>query len=116
MHLVHFLLLYICSLPVFTLHYTAPFFAVADHRDQDPPVALLSFEGRCYLLIQIQIRIVSVNVSMFLFALIGDGRSFKLGGQEWGSGAVPQWGPGAKPCWRFGGFASQQLTTLYTFL
>ena len=27
------------QLPVFTLHYAAPFFAVADHRDQDPPVA-----------------------------------------------------------------------------
>ena len=34
--------LFYCTLvqmPVFTLHYAAPFIAVADHRDQDPPVA-----------------------------------------------------------------------------
>jgi len=29
---------------------------------------------------------------------IGGGRSFKVGGQEWESGTVPQWGPGAKLC------------------
>jgi len=28
---------------------------------------------------------------------IGGGRSFKVGGQKWVLGAVPQWGPGAKP-------------------
>ena len=35
----------------------APVFAVADHRGQDPASSVLSFEGRCYLLIQIQIQI-----------------------------------------------------------
>ena len=34
-------------------------FAVADHRGQDPASSVLSFEGRCYLSIQIQIQILS---------------------------------------------------------
>jgi len=31
-----------------------PAFAVADHRGQGPASSVLSFEGRCYLLIQVQ--------------------------------------------------------------
>jgi len=34
----------------------APAFVVADHRGQDPASSVLSFEGRCYLLIQIQTK------------------------------------------------------------
>jgi len=45
--------------PVFTY---AIVFAVADHRGQDPASSVLSFEGRCYLSIQIQIQILMVFV------------------------------------------------------
>jgi len=37
-------------------HVDAPVFVVADHRGQDPASSVLSFEGRCYLLIQIKIQ------------------------------------------------------------
>ena len=42
----------------------APAFAVADHRGQDPASSVLSFEGRCYLLIQIQIQTLHWSVSL----------------------------------------------------
>jgi len=42
----------------------APAFAVADHRGQDPASSVLSFEGRCYLLIQIQIQNVVYIINL----------------------------------------------------
>ena len=43
----------------------APVFAVADHCGRDPASSVLSFKGRCYLLIQIQVRVtVTVRVSL----------------------------------------------------
>jgi len=51
------------------LNNAAPAFAVADHRGQDPASSVLSFEGRCYLLIQIQIQNV---VPAWLLGLCGN--------------------------------------------
>ena len=49
----------VCTCPTahsFPVLIYAPAFAVADHRGHDPASSVLSFEGRCYLLIQIQIQ------------------------------------------------------------
>ena len=45
----------------------APVFAVADHRGQDPASSVLSFEGRCYLSIQIQIQIQTTQLVYWHF-------------------------------------------------
>jgi len=52
------------SFPVLTY---APVFVVADHRGQDPASSVLSFEGRCYLLIQIQIQTTILHFSDSLY-------------------------------------------------
>jgi len=48
-------------------------FAIADHRGQDPTSGVLSFEGPCYYLIQIQIQhFVSVTKRVKRPILTGD--------------------------------------------
>jgi len=55
----------------------APVFSIADHRRQDPTSSVLSFEGRCYLSIQIQIHLATdecANNNTVGYLLVSDHR------------------------------------------